>query len=103
MPESVFLKITALLKARTTPIRFGKVGFAIWLARNLSAEEILALGAYGEQVGEDAANRRLTQALVDSGYYRTDDGVEVEAVRRPKNERPINPAFIPNSKPGPGR
>lgn len=55
-----------------------QLGLGEWLLHNMSKKDMDFLGEIEEHMGEEKANRWLTQVLVSSGLYKSDDGVYVQ-------------------------
>lgn len=73
----IFLKITQLLAEEQNPPT-NMFGMGIWLGRVLGSSGFAQLNDYERDHGEDEANKRMVSALVASGKYKSDDGVQVE-------------------------
>jgi hypothetical protein len=66
-------KIRTELEAK--PPSDGMLAFAFWMADKLTTEEIDVLSAYGQEVGEFAANEWLAEIMESTSHYaRCEDG-----------------------------
>jgi hypothetical protein len=61
---------------------FASMNFSMWLVKKLTPEDFTLFHAIETAVGEVEANKWMTDILVESGLYETDDGETVSGVVR---------------------
>ena len=57
-----------------------KGDFMAWLAKNITPSDFDFLEMVEKTLGQEAVNKWMVKILVDSGKFKTTDGVNVEAI-----------------------
>lgn len=64
--------------AKTDKLPADMFELGVWMFDNLGHEFLRTADEVETRLGWDGANRWLTQVLVESGFYKSDDGQHIE-------------------------
>lgn len=80
-PAVIAFKLFMIAALKKNPPRTGilaNVSFSLWMARFLKPEHFKLMEMMEEELGEDVCNTWLTEVMVSSGVYKSEEPGYVE-------------------------